>query len=72
MTYHEKVQPRSPYRCRYGMEDPSALAQYRFDLPDLAANEEAVGDIVKNAKSLVEDDGCDVILPMRIVNVRYS
>lgn len=53
---------------RYGMAD--RVAGWRncgFDLPDLAANHDAVvGNFVAGARSLIEEHRADVIIPMGI------
>jgi allantoin racemase len=53
---------------RYGMRDKVvAYRESGFHLPDIAANRETVvANFVANAKSLVEEHDCDVILPMGI------
>ncbi len=53
---------------QYGMDDKVvAYRQSGFHLPDIAANRDAtLAAFVANARSLVEDHDCDVILPMGI------
>lgn len=69
IVYHRHLVPltRAIVR-RYGME--SRVAGYRatgFDLPDLAANHDAVVEsFVAQARSLIEEDGAEVIMPMGI------
>ena len=54
--------------AQYGMTDKVVgFRQSGFHLPDIAANREATIDtFVANARSLVEEHDCDVILPMGI------
>ena len=54
--------------AQYGMTDKVvAFRQSGFHLPDIAANRDAtIGNFVANARSLVEEHDCDVILPMGI------
>jgi allantoin racemase len=69
LVYHDKLLPmmRGIVR-RYGMEDK--MAGWRscgFDLPDLAANHDAVVDnFLTAARSMIENEGVDVILPLGI------
>lgn len=69
MVYHPHLIPltRAIVR-RYGMEP--WVAGFRatgFDLPDLAANHEAVVEnFVARARALIQEDGADVILPLGI------
>lgn len=53
---------------RYGMEPWLAgFRSSKFDLPDIAANhDQMVENFVAAAKSLIRDDGADVIVPMGI------
>ena len=53
---------------RYGMDEKVvAYRQSGFHLPDIAANREAtLAAFVANARSLVEEHDCEVILPMGI------
>ena len=69
LIYHSKLKPLlQRIVSRYDMDDRiGAWRSTGFDLPDLAANQSAAKEnIVKNARSLVEDDDCDVILPMGV------
>lgn len=54
--------------AQYGMTDKVVgFRQSGFHLPDIAANREsALANFVANARSLVEDHDCDVILPMGV------
>jgi allantoin racemase len=54
--------------AQYGMTDKVVgFRQSGFHLPDIAANRDAaLANFVSNARSLVEDHDCDVILPMGI------
>ena len=54
--------------AQYGMTDKVvAFRQSGFHLPDIAANRDAtIAKFVENARSLVEEHDCDVILPMGI------
>jgi allantoin racemase len=67
LIYHEKLLPvaRAVIR-RYGME--ALIAGYRFsgfDLPDIAANREAlIENFLVRARELIRDEGADVIYPM--------
>lgn len=69
VVYHDSLVPmtRAIVR-RYGMED--WVAGYRssgIDLPDLAANHDLlVTNFVAAARSLIEQDGANVIIPMGI------
>jgi allantoin racemase len=53
---------------RYGMEPWLAgIRSVGFDLPDLAAHhDEVVENFVANARSMIEENGADVIIPMGI------
>lgn len=69
IVYHDSLMPmmRGIVR-RHGMD--SWVAGWRatgFDLPDLAANHDAVVEnFVARARSLITEDGADVIIPMGI------
>ncbi len=69
IVYHRKLMPftRAIVR-RYGMEPwVVGFRETGFDLPDLAANHDAaVESFVAQARSLIEKDGAEVILPMGI------
>ncbi|HSM41212.1 MAG TPA: aspartate/glutamate racemase family protein, partial [Afifellaceae bacterium] len=69
IVYHDLQIPFSQAIVRrYGME--RWMAGWRtvgFDLPDLAANHEAVVEnFVREARALIADDGAEVIIPMGI------
>jgi Asp/Glu/hydantoin racemase len=69
MVYHKKMFPLTqPIVSRYRMSD--RVVGWRatgFDLPDMAANhDKVVSQFVAQARSLIEEDGADVILPMGI------
>jgi len=69
IVYHDALMPfaRGIVR-RYGMED--WMAGWRtvgIDLPDLAAHHDAVVEnFVREARSLIAEDGAEVIIPMGI------
>lgn len=69
LVYHEKLLSMlQAVVRRYGMEHK--MVGWRcsgFDLPDAADNKEAlVESFVSGARSLIRDDGADVILPLGI------
>lgn len=69
LVYHPSLIPFSRAIVRrYGME--SWVAGFRsvgFDLPDLAAHhDEVVENFVASARSLMDENGADVIIPMGI------
>lgn len=69
MVYHDNLIPmtRAIVR-RYGMEHKLVgIDSCGFDLPDLAANHDAVVEnFVKRAKALIKNNGADVVIPMGI------
>ena len=69
LVYHRSLVPMSRAIVRrYGME--SWVAGWRatgFDLPDIAANRETmIANFLAQARSLIDEDGANVILPMGI------
>jgi allantoin racemase len=69
IVYHENLVPMTESIVRrYGMQD--RIVGWRnsgFDLPDLAANRDAlVENFVAAARSLIEKERADVIIPMGI------
>jgi allantoin racemase len=69
IVYHESLIPMTESIVRrYGMED--RIVGWRasgFDLPDIAANRDAVVEnFVAAARSLIEKERADVIIPMGI------
>jgi len=69
LIYHRNLKPLlQRIVSRYEMND--RIGGWRstgFDLPDLASNQDAAREnIIRNARSLVEEDDCDVILPMGV------
>jgi allantoin racemase len=69
MVYHPSLIPFSRAIVRrYGMEPWAAgFRATGFDLPDLAAHhDEAVENFLKEARTLIDEDGADVIVPMGI------
>lgn len=69
IVYHDALIPmtRAIVR-RYGMLDRVAgFRSSKFDLPDLAANHDAVvANFVAAARALIKEDGADLIIPMGI------
>lgn len=69
LIYHLKLKPLlQRVVSRYEMNDRvGAWRSTGFDLPDLAENEDAAKEnIIQNARKLVEEDDCDVVLPMGV------
>jgi allantoin racemase len=69
MIYHDTLKPLlERIVTRYEMDDRiGACRSTGYDLPDLAGNRDAAKqNIIKNARLLVEEDDCDVVLPMGV------
>lgn len=69
MVYHQKLISFSRAIVRrYGMEPwVAGVRSTGFDLPDLAANHDAVVEnFVARARELIREDGAEVILPLGI------
>lgn len=69
LIYHAKLKPLlQRVVSRYEMNDRvGAWRSTGFDLPDLADNQNAAKEnIIQNARRLVEEDDCDVVLSMGV------